>query len=264
MAQATAQRDPSMEEILASIRKIIEEGEEIRQKPVESREDFSPTQIGPAANDVERRPIPAAAELSKEIPAVVPVKHHVLEEETSFPAATATKRERMSVEAALNELSLSLDDFTIEMDEMASAQAGVERVPQVESQKIIAGPVPVAEQMQAEGEDQIAASESSISGEFDSPRTVAAEAVDIPAVATSSVAHAVRKAAILSDAAGKQVAASFTELSEALAASRRRSLDEIAEEIMRPMLQEWLDNNLPTLVERLVREEIERVARGAS
>ena len=29
-----------------------------------------------------------------------------------------------------------------------------------------------------------------------------------------------------------------------------------------PMLQEWLDDNLPTLVERLVREEIERVARG--
>ncbi len=28
---------------------------------------------------------------------------------------------------------------------------------------------------------------------------------------------------------------------------------------MRPMLQEWLDNNLPTLVEKLVREEIERV-----
>ncbi|RUZ12587.1 DUF2497 domain-containing protein, partial [Mesorhizobium sp. M7A.F.Ca.CA.001.09.1.1] len=28
-------------------------------------------------------------------------------------------------------------------------------------------------------------------------------------------------------------------------------------------LQDWLDNNLPTLVERLVREEIERVARGA-
>ena len=28
------------------------------------------------------------------------------------------------------------------------------------------------------------------------------------------------------------------------------------------LLQEWLDDNLPTLVERLVREEIERVARG--
>ena len=29
------------------------------------------------------------------------------------------------------------------------------------------------------------------------------------------------------------------------------------------MLREWMDNNLPVLVERLVREEIERVARGA-
>ena len=38
--------------------------------------------------------------------------------------------------------------------------------------------------------------------------------------------------------------------------------DEIAEDMLRPMLQEWLDDNLPTLVERLVREEIERVARG--
>jgi hypothetical protein len=37
----------------------------------------------------------------------------------------------------------------------------------------------------------------------------------------------------------------------------------MAEDMLRPMLQDWLDNNLPTLVERLVREEIERVARGA-
>jgi cell pole-organizing protein PopZ len=36
----------------------------------------------------------------------------------------------------------------------------------------------------------------------------------------------------------------------------------MAEQMLRPMLQEWLDNNLPVLVERLVREEIERVARG--
>ncbi|TIO67154.1 MAG: DUF2497 domain-containing protein, partial [Mesorhizobium sp.] len=42
-----------------------------------------------------------------------------------------------------------------------------------------------------------------------------------------------------------------------------KSFDEMAEEMLRPMLQDWLDNNLPTLVERLVREEIERVARGA-
>lgn len=72
----------------------------------------------------------------------------------------------------------------------------------------------------------------------------------------------VQRPAIISDHAGRQVAASFGELNDAFAASRRRSFDEIAEEMMRPMLQDWLDNNLPLLVERLVREEIERVARG--
>ncbi len=48
----------------------------------------------------------------------------------------------------------------------------------------------------------------------------------------------------------------------AIDGAERRSLDEIAEDMLRPMLREWLDDNLPTLVERLVREEIERVARG--
>jgi len=70
------------------------------------------------------------------------------------------------------------------------------------------------------------------------------------------------RGAIISEFAGRQVAAAFEELSEAFSANRKRSYDEIAEEIMRPMLQDWLDNNLPLLVERLVREEIERVARG--
>jgi uncharacterized protein len=32
--------------------------------------------------------------------------------------------------------------------------------------------------------------------------------------------------------------------------------------MMRPMLKDWLDENLPGLVERIVRAEIERVARG--
>ena len=34
-------------------------------------------------------------------------------------------------------------------------------------------------------------------------------------------------------------------------------------EMLRPMLKSWLDDNLPSLVERLVRAEIQRVARGA-
>ncbi len=67
---------------------------------------------------------------------------------------------------------------------------------------------------------------------------------------------------IISEAAGRQVAKSFEHLSVALSEERNTSVAQMTEEMVRPMLQDWLDNNLPTLVERLVREEIERVSRG--
>jgi uncharacterized protein len=40
-----------------------------------------------------------------------------------------------------------------------------------------------------------------------------------------------------------------------------RTLEEVVSELLRPMLKAWLDENLPDLVERLVRAEIERVSR---
>ncbi len=52
----------------------------------------------------------------------------------------------------------------------------------------------------------------------------------------------------------------------ALIASQKLPSDEeisgMVREMLRPMLKAWLDDNLPVLVERLVRTEIERVARG--
>jgi len=39
----------------------------------------------------------------------------------------------------------------------------------------------------------------------------------------------------------------------------KRTLEEIVHEMLRPLLQSWLDDHLPGIVERLVREEIARV-----
>jgi cell pole-organizing protein PopZ len=80
-----------------------------------------------------------------------------------------------------------------------------------------------------------------------------------PAVAES----AAPKTALLSERVERQVAASFSELSEAFAVRSQKRFDEMAQEMIEPLLRDWMENNLPTLVERLVREEIERVARGA-
>jgi len=41
-----------------------------------------------------------------------------------------------------------------------------------------------------------------------------------------------------------------------------RRVEELVSELMRPMLKTWLDENLPAIVERLVRAEIERISRA--
>lgn len=43
--------------------------------------------------------------------------------------------------------------------------------------------------------------------------------------------------------------------------SSGRTLEDVVADCLRPMLRTWLDENLPSLVERLVQEEIDRVAR---
>ncbi len=41
-----------------------------------------------------------------------------------------------------------------------------------------------------------------------------------------------------------------------------RTLEDLVCDMLKPMLKAWLDDNLPNMVERLVRAEIERVSRG--
>ena len=69
---------------------------------------------------------------------------------------------------------------------------------------------------------------------------------------------------LTSDASAQAASAAFNRLADTIvghATTGERSIDDITRELLRPMLQSWLDEHLPRLVERLVREEIERVAR---
>ncbi|MEQ4596384.1 MAG: DUF2497 domain-containing protein, partial [Methylobacteriaceae bacterium] len=58
------------------------------------------------------------------------------------------------------------------------------------------------------------------------------------------------------------VAQAFHMLSNTVLSSQARTLEDLVQDMLRPMLKGWLDENLPSMVERLVRAEIERVARG--
>ena len=58
------------------------------------------------------------------------------------------------------------------------------------------------------------------------------------------------------------VAQAFNMLSNTVLSNNARTLEDLVQDMLRPMLKSWLDDNLPVMVERLVRAEIERVARG--
>jgi cell pole-organizing protein PopZ len=66
----------------------------------------------------------------------------------------------------------------------------------------------------------------------------------------------------LSPRSDGMVSSAFNQLATTMLSGGVRTIDELVEDLLRPMLRSWLDMNLPPLVERLVREEIERVSRG--
>jgi cell pole-organizing protein PopZ len=69
-------------------------------------------------------------------------------------------------------------------------------------------------------------------------------------------------APLLSPRSDAAVTAAFAQLADTMFNGNSRTIDGLVEDMLRPMLKTWLDNNLPPLVERMVREEIERVSRG--
>lgn len=236
MAQpaSSAQREPSMDEILASIRRIIEESEPERRASVDLsaiEQLATGAPIGQAANDVAARseqPQKARPELltMDALDAIAPrpegvVPHGPVEAEQAYSEASALFDE--DLETAFQ----SLDDVH----------------PEVEALDISA-----LDELDLPADEPLAV-------EPEQPEILAS-------VLTAAMAAPASVKPILSANAGRQVAASFGDLAEAFAVNRNRRLDEVAEEMLRPMLQDWLDNNLPVMVERLVREEIERVARG--
>ena len=67
---------------------------------------------------------------------------------------------------------------------------------------------------------------------------------------------------MLSAASDASVSTSFQALASSVFLQHTPMIEESLREMLRPMLKGWLDDNLPGMVERLVRAEIERVARG--
>ncbi|MBV9287988.1 MAG: DUF2497 domain-containing protein [Hyphomicrobiales bacterium] len=68
---------------------------------------------------------------------------------------------------------------------------------------------------------------------------------------------------LMSAEASSAAASAFEALSNVAAARAAEIANQAVREMLRPMLKTWLDANLPGIVERIIRSEIERIRRGA-
>lgn len=258
MAQPNVAREPSMDEILASIRKIIENNE--------AQPDLAPD-AHDGGFDITTESHSGLLDHS-----VVEAFH--VEERHSAVAQPVPRSEPVQA----GQPALSLADVAARVRAASERHVAAHREPVEERETAIVAPVAreasplVTSRMaavagSAANVDEPVARIEPLAVKADVPATniassedAAAPVVDTDNDFSSAVGRDI--AAIVSPAVGERVAQSFGALAQAIDSGPRRSFDEIAEDMLRPMLQEWLDDNLPTLVERLVREEIERVARG--
>ncbi|ACP25134.1 hypothetical protein NGR_c13540 [Sinorhizobium fredii NGR234] len=256
MAQLNVAREPSMDEILASIRKIIENNEPELAGAGQSFEDGTDDAI--------------ELTIDSEIDAAIFDSSDTPSHMSSSSAGPAS----IGAEVPASSSSpLSLADVAARVraasERHASHYATKEPTNAEPTGPVVDSPV-ITQRMAAVSFSKAPSAAAESAPEGDSSRSLAEEPASMSA-APAAPAHlpaleAAEKGdnggAIVSPAVGRQVARAFDDLAHAVDYGPRRSFDEIAEAMLRPMLQEWLDDNLPTLVERLVREEIERVARG--
>ncbi|ESY57500.1 MULTISPECIES: PopZ family protein [unclassified Mesorhizobium] len=288
---SSAQREPSMEEILASIRRIIEDSDTGRKLPGDAdelRQDLVPA-AGPVS-DVEafrselhsstesKKPVTLAevqAQLAEPVVARLEPRSEPSPVKPAIAANATTAAPPAHAPMTLAEVSAKIaSEPAPAVRAEAAVRAKTEttdsivtdwrrEIAAVGNQAKPADTVRRPEIRQPETENRQAAIAEVEAFEDD----LAAEPAFEPRPSRSEHARPAdttpARPAIVSEHTGRQVAAAFGELSDAFASRSKKTFDEMAEEMLRPMLQDWLDNNLPTLVERLVREEIERVARGA-
>ena len=89
-----------------------------------------------------------------------------------------------------------------------------------------------------------------------------AEAKDRADAAVAAAGRATSAAPVVGQSASGLGGPSAADVARSLMDAQGGAMAPQLEEMMRPVINQWLSDNLPTLVERLVRDEIERVSRG--
>lgn len=224
MTQPAKVQEPSMEEILASIRRIIADDE---AKPAEA----APTPAAPPKPAVVASVPPPAP---KPVPAPPP--------KAPEPAASNSQ------------------------DDIDAMLASLDAAPEPEP-----APAPVVEDVFELTDDMVVAEEVAPEPAFqrvepaDDLEFAEAAAASMPPPRFEPPSYDPQPAMappMMSQHTASAVESAFNSLANTVLSNNARTLEDLVKEMLRPMLKSWLDDNLPGLVERVVKAEIERVSRG--
>lgn len=221
MAKAAASAEPSMEEILASIRRIIADEPDGKEAAASKP---APAKAAAPKPEVETMAKPALDD------------EHISEEDLDKLFAQSGDDE--------DEPEMDVDDADDGEEPEVLDLADVATLDEAEPLDLVEG--------LKDDEAEVAFAEPA----EEPPRRSDSPKVEAPRSAPKG------EDPLVSAAASAAVQSAFGQLSHTVLAANARTLDDLVKEMLRPMLRSWLDENLPVIVERLVRAEIERVSRG--
>lgn len=235
MAKAQAQ-EPSMEEILASIRRIIAD------------EETAPKGAAPAPAPVDDTTISEddLDKLFSSADAESPIEDDDVLDLTEDLAEAAAPDHPPMVEG-LN------DGSDIAFADLAEPEPDPEPEPVKAPPRVEPRPAPAPEPV------FVAAPPPP-----PPPRPAAKAPARRPAPAPEPVEPepVEEVSSLLSGTTEGMVSNAFNDLALTVLNRNARTLEDLVQDMLRPMLKTWLDQNLPGMVERMVRAEIERVTRG--
>jgi cell pole-organizing protein PopZ len=252
MTQPAKVQEPSMEEILASIRRIIADDEAkppITEKAAGAAASAKAEKAGagpPAAKPAVMNDIPPSAIAAAQAVAAKPSPPAAAA--APAPAASAASNSQDDIDAML----AGLDEATSEAEIRPPQPDG--EVFELTDEMALPDPPPPPAFQKVDPEDDLEFTETAAA------RPIHPQPAFEPPPFESPVAEPQQQ--MLSRSTVSAVESAFNTLANTVLSNNARTLEDLVKEMLRPMLKSWLDDNLPGLVERIVKAEIERVSRG--
>ncbi|UFW45297.1 MULTISPECIES: PopZ family protein [Bradyrhizobium] len=254
MTQPAKVTEPSMEEILASIRRIIAD-DEAKPPPAEAaKPEKAAAPAAPpkpqAMNDIPPSKV-APAKPAAENPAPPPVAKPAPAPPPPAPAADAGPNSQDDIDALLAGLDAATPAPEVRAPEPEPEPDVLELTDEMAVEPTPPPPPPSFRKV--EPRDDLEFAESPPPRPTPAPSYAAVD-FDAPPLPPQQP--------ILAQSTVSAVESAFNSLAHTVLSSNARTLEDLVKEMLRPMLKSWLDDNLPGLVERIVKAEIERVSRG--